>query len=49
MLWVKLIVFECVCFLLDEFFFEWYGSIKNMLFVNIIKIFDMNFILNLCF
>lgn len=47
MLQVKSTASERVRFLLDEFSSEWYGSIKNMSFVNIIKTFDMNLILNL--
>lgn len=46
MLQVKSTASERVRFLLDEFSSEWYGSIKNMSFVNIIKTFDMNLILN---
>lgn len=46
MLQVKSTASERVRFLLDEFSSEWYGGIKNMSFVNIIKIFDMNLILN---
>lgn len=44
MLQVKSTASERVRFLLDEFSSEWYGSIKNMSFVNIIKTFDMNLI-----
>lgn len=46
MLQVKSTASERVRFLLDKFSSEWYGSIKNMSFVNIIKTFDMNLILN---